>query len=341
MDLTEQEKYSLLANVPYLIQEGMPIDDILLELKEYGLDYTHDPEFTNTERATLIGKDGVIHAIRGTADITDILNDIKLGAGINKFFTTLAAKPYLQPSLRKMAGNFNYIPETTGIMSYIKATAPTNYRQMIPKTLNPEIRSISKYSTPIQVIKSLPALPIVVGNVGGLLDKSVNKLIDTLYPKSYDRFNTELELYDKIVKKYPTESHTLTGHSLGGGISNHISRLRGVPAITFNSAPAHENYDSLVAGSRTYRTYFDVVSYLRDQEEPEEVITVPQKKMVAHSLSNFLPKKQPLKLRELKEPMSDTFTFSKLKNKNEMLVFDYYHCKYYPDDPKCKELLFL
>lgn len=326
MDLTEQEKYALLSNVPYLIQEGVPIDDIILELKEYGLDYTHDPEYTNTERATLIGEDEIIHAIRGTADVTDILNDIKLGAGISKFFTTLSAKPYLQPSLRESAGILNYIPETTGIMTYIKSQAPKGYKTMIPKTLNPEIRSTSKFGTGVQVIKSLPTLPLLVGGVGGLLNKGVNKLIDTLYPESYDRFNTELELYDKIVKKYPAMSHILTGHSLGGGISNHISRIRGVPAITFNSAPAHENYDSFVEGSKTYRTNYDIVSYLRDSEEPEEVITVPQKMMRPHPLSNFLPEKQ-LRRRELKEEMPEKVSYETPK-------FDY--CKFYPDDPKCK-----
>lgn len=334
MDLTEQEKYALLSNVPYLIQEGVPIDDIILELKEYGLDYTHDPEYTNTERATLIGEDEIIHAIRGTADVTDILNDIKLGAGISKFFTTLSAKPYLQPSLRESAGILNYIPETTGIMTYIKSQAPKGYKTMIPKTLNPEIRSTSKFGTPIQVIKSLPTLPLVVGGVSKILNKGVNKLIDTLYPESYDRFNTELELYDKIVKKYPAMSHILTGHSLGGGISNHISRIRGVPAITFNSAPAHENYDSFVEGSRTYRTNYDIVSYLRDEEEPEEVITVPQKMMRPHPLSNFLPKKQ-LKQKELKEELPEIFERIKIDKKPD---FDF--CKYYPDNPKCKELTF-
>jgi hypothetical protein len=327
MDLTEQEKFSLLSNVPYLIQEGVPIDDIILELKEYGLDYKHDPEYTNTERATLIGEDEIIHAIRGTADITDILNDIKLGAGISKFFTTLSAKPYIQPGLRKSAGILNYIPETTSLMTYIKSQAPKGYNRMIPKTLNPEIRSSSKFGTPIQVMKSLPTLPFVVGGVGGMLNKGVNKLINVLYPESYDRFNTELELYDNIVKKYPAMSHTLTGHSLGGGISNHISRIRGVPAITFNSAPSHENYGSVISGSKMYRTNFDIVSYLRDAEEPEEVITVPQKMMRPHSLSNFLPEKQ-LRQIELKEGLPEKVL------KLDKTEFDF--CRFYPNNPKCR-----
>ena len=329
MELTEAEKYSLLSNVPYLINEGVPINDILLELKEYGLDYKHDPDYTNNERATLIGENEIIHSIRGTADITDILNDIKLGAGISKFFTTLSAKPYLQPSLRPSAGILNYIPETTGLMSYIKSQAPRGYKNIIPKTLNPEIRSSSKFSTPIQVIKALPTLPLVVGTTGTLLNKGVNKLIDSLYPESYDRFNTELELYDKIVKKYPTATHTLVGHSLSGSISNHISRLRNVPAITFNPAPAHENYDSIVEGSRVYRTNYDIVSYLRDEQEPEPTTVIPQKGIRPHPLSNFFPDKNIIFKNELKEPK--TFLRMKDINKSE---FDF--CKYYPDNPICK-----
>lgn len=329
MELTEAEKYSLLSNVPYLINEGVPIDDILLELKEYGLDYKHDPEYTNTERATLVGENEIIHSIRGTADITDILNDIKLGAGISKFFTTLSAKPYLQPSLRQGAGILNYIPETTGLMSYIKSQAPRGYKQMIPKTLNPEIRSSSKFSTPIQVIKALPTLPLVVGTTGTLLNKGVNKLIDVMYPESYDRFNKELELYDKIVKKYPTATHTLTGHSLSGGISNHISRLRNVPSVTFNPAPAHENYDTIVEGSRVYRTNYDIVSYLRDEQEPEPITVIPQKVMRPHPLSNFFPDKNIIFKNELKEP--ETFERIKTFKKTD---FDF--CKYYPDNPICR-----
>lgn len=330
-ELTEQDKYALLANVPYLINEGVPIDDIILNLKEYGLDYKHDPEYTNDQRATLISEDEIIHSIRGTADLTDILNDIKLGAGISKFFTTLSSKPYLQPSLRKGAGLMNYIPETTGIMTYIKSQAPRGYKQYIPKTLNPEIRSTSKFRTPIQVIKAFPTLPLVVGTTGTLLNKGVNKLIDTLYPQSYDRFNTELKIYDDIVKKYPSTPHLLTGHSLGGGISNHISRLRNVPAITFNPAPAHENYENIVEGSKTYRTNFDIVSYLRDEAEPETVITVPQKEMRPHSLTNFLPNKQ-LRQGELKE-VKETKTFLRMKDINKS-EFDF--CKFYPDNPICK-----
>ena len=330
-ELTEQDKYALLANVPYLINEGVPIDDIILNLKEYGLDYKHDPEYTNDQRATLISEDEIIHSIRGTADLTDILNDIKLGAGISKFFTTLSSKPYLQPSLRKGAGLMNYIPETTGIMTYIKSQAPRGYKQYIPKTLNPEIRSSSKFRTPIQIIKALPTLPLVVGTTGTLLNKGVNKLIDTLYPQSYDRFNTELKMYDDIVKKYPSTRHLLTGHSLGGGISNHISRLRNVPAITFNPAPAHENYNSVVEGSRVYKTNYDIVSYLRDEEEPEPITIVPQKEIRPHSLTNFLPNKQ-LRQGELKE-VKETKTFLRMKDINKS-EFDF--CKYYPDNPICK-----
>jgi len=330
--LTEQEKYALLSNVPYLISEGMPIDDILLELKEYGLDYSYDPEYTNDRRATLIGEDEIIHSIRGTADMTDILNDIKLGAGISKFFTTLSAKPHLQPSLRQGAGLLNYIPETTGVMTYIKSQAPKGYKRYIPKTLNPEIRSSSKFGTPIQVIKALPALPLVVGTTGSLLNKGVNKMIDVLYPKSYDRFDTELNNFDNIVKKYPNTRHLLVGHSLGGGASNHISRIRNVPAITFNSAPAHENYESFVPQSRTYRTNYDIVSYLRDENEPETVVTVPQKVLRPHSLTNFLPEKN--KITKEKVIKID----NKFDNKFDKPIFDF--CKYYPNNPMCKELIY-
>ena len=153
-------------------------------------------------------------------------------------------------------------------------------------------------------------------------------------------FNTELNTFDRVVKKYPTFSHTLTGHSLAGGISNHISRLRGVPSVTFNPAPAHENYDSIVEGSRVYRTNYDIVSYLRDEEEPEPITTVPQKVMRPHPLSNFLPVKNIniLNNNEREEPPSPEIAGRPINIKPD---FDF--CKFYPDNPICrnKELNFV
>ena len=71
-ELTEQDKYALLANVPYLINEGVPIDDIERDLKEYGLDYTIDKDLSD-ERVKVYhnpeGKAVVVH--RGSYSVSD------------------------------------------------------------------------------------------------------------------------------------------------------------------------------------------------------------------------------------------------------------------------------
>ena len=80
MSLTEDEKYAIMANVPYQLHEGVPIDVIEQELKLYGLDHEIDRELSDTVGAVIHNDDEVIHSVRGT-DITN-LRDLMSDAGI-------------------------------------------------------------------------------------------------------------------------------------------------------------------------------------------------------------------------------------------------------------------
>jgi len=338
-DLNEQERYALLSNVPYLIFEGVPIDVIEQDLREYGIDYNIDTEFTNDERATLVSDGEVVHAIRGTANLQDILNDLKLGTSITKLFTTITSKPYLQPSHREqhnaLTRVLDYIPDTTNLMTYIKEHAPKGYKRQIPKTLNPELRYgfSERMNTPNRLLKSLPTLPIVVGATGTAISRASNKLIEAIYPDNLDRFKKEYQISQDVLAKYPNRQHRFTAHSLGGAISNHISRKMNIPSITFNPAPAHEDQDKRIAGSRVYKTNWDIVSNLREGE-PEDITTVSQRVMRPHSLANFLPdkskKRLPLVLQQstLARPSVTRTSIINRKRPN--------FCELYPDNPICK-----
>ena len=292
-ELDESEKYAILANIPYLINEGVPIDTLQSELKEYGLDYTIDKELTDNESAVLTNDKEAIHSIRGTSlNIIDLLEDLKLGLTSQQIMTTLAAKPHITAGLGKEIPflSMNYIPDSQKVMAYLKSVAPKGYKRMIPKTINPEVRSMSKVKTPIQLVKSLYGLPFVIGGVSKIATEASSKLFNAIYD-SKSRHTIESDKHQKIKDKYPNRELSLASHSLGGSIANHISRIEGTKSISFNPAPSHLNKDSLVKDSKVYRTFFDPVSYIRGDDEPEKIITLPQKHFEPHGLRNFIPPK--------------------------------------------------
>ena len=293
-ELDESEKYAILSNIPYLINNGVPIDTLQLELNDFGLDYTIDKELTDTESAVLTNDKEAVHSIRGTSlNVIDLIEDIKLGITSQQLLTTIASKPHITAGLAKESPflSMSYIPDSQLVMSYLKSIVPRDYKRYIPKTVNPEVRSMSKVKTPIQFVKSLYGLPFVVGGVSKLTTEATSKLFNAIYD-SKSRHTIESNKHQKIINKYPNLDKTLSSHSLGGSIANHISRNTGTKSISFNPAPSHYNKDKVVDKSVVYRTYFDPVSYIRADDEPEKIIILPQKHYEPHSLTNFLPRRK-------------------------------------------------
>jgi hypothetical protein len=323
MSLTEEEEYAVYSNIPYLLYGGMTVPEAQKELEEYGLTGTIDPELSDELSAVIKKDDKVVHSVRGTQDLVDLLSDIRLGSRLSKLMTTIAAKPYLQPSLR--GSPLDYIPDSERLMKIIKDVAPKGYKKGIPKTLNPEMRTMTP-RTPIQAIKSLYALPVGVK----LLSDSLNKLFEHVYPDSIDRFKQQEEKFEKIKEKYPKETFEFTGHSLGGGIANHLSRLHRSKAITYNSAPAHFNKEKAHLDSVVYRKDYDIVSFLRE-DEAEKVISSASKGYAPHSLTNFIPNKPVLR--------SEPVLRSKISEK--LIVDRVRRCEEDPTRPECRRVFFV
>jgi len=283
MSLSEEEEYAVYSNIPYLLYRGMTVPEAQKELEEYGLSGEIDPELSDELSVVIKKDDKVVHSIRGTQDLVDVMSDIRLGSKLSKLLTTVAAKPHLQPSLR--GSPLDYIPDTQGLMKVVKDLAPKGYKRGIPKTLNPEMRTFSP-RTPIQGLKSLYALPVGVK----LMSDGITKLFDTVYPDSIDRFKQQEEKFEKIKQKYPKETFEFTGHSLGGGIANHLSRIHRSKAITYNPAPAHFNKEKAHPNSVVYRKDYDIVSFLRE-DEAETVVSSSAKSYAPHTITNFIPNK--------------------------------------------------
>ena len=117
MSLSEDEKYAIMANVPYQIHEGVPIDVIEQELRLYGLDHEIDKELSDQVGAVIHNDDEVIHSVRGTNNLPDLIADAGLAVGnpfALKVFKTLALAETIPYSLhRKFLGNpLLEIPDT-------------------------------------------------------------------------------------------------------------------------------------------------------------------------------------------------------------------------------------
>lgn len=109
------------------------------------------------------------------------------------------------------------------------------------------------------------------------------------------RFDTAEKLYKKASEQYPISS--VTGHSLGGSITDYIARRHDVKGISFNPGETPLEYFAARTPSKTkvYTTGKDPISISAFASgNYENVITVPSKEKTfsgLHSHFNFLRKK--------------------------------------------------
>jgi hypothetical protein len=345
--MNEAEEFSLLSNTAYQLEKGLSIDEIENELKFYELDYTIDRELSDDKSIVLKKDDKIIHSIRGTkpTEILDLLNDLRIGLGLQAGVNTLLSRPHLPPSLIEESKNsllgrsrsglgLHSIPDSQFLMKYIKEKMPVGYKRSIPKTINPEMRSFRQPKTPIEFIKSPYGAPLITA----MAQKSVEKISNLILPSTLDRFSIEDSKFQKIKEKYPDKNIILTGHSLGGGIANYLGKKYNSPAITFNSAPNKYLPEKPPhPESKVYRTNTDPVSYLREAED-EKVINLPSTFYNSHSLSNFFPT-QKQKITPPVSIPSFVSSTSKIKRVEKIKLETRDICKENPELPFCKNKL--
>ena len=125
-----------------------------------------------------------------------------------------------------------------------------------------------------------------------------------------ERFQHAEDKFNAVEEKYGKDKLMLTGHSLGGGVSDYLGRKHGVDAVVFN---AGESPVGAVAGlmdtipkqqTRFYTTGNDLISRSNLlYTERADVRIVPMKEenknslFGSHSLTNFLPPEDKLPLK--------------------------------------------
>lgn len=339
-ELSEAEKYALFANVPYQLNEGVPIDVIERELKEYNLDYKIDPSLSDAVSSTIVGKNDIVHSVRGTdiKSFKDLVSDAGIISSHPTFirlFNTLVAGAGGLPLLM---GNPEVSEEIkSGMYDLFKPhiyellTDWDDGPQMTPEEWNEQLTRLENKIKTIQT-RDARKQQIKV-NIGSTALLSSALLLTRTKKLITDNIRVEPERLklEKIKKMYPDKSISLTGHSLGS-VVNILGRKSGIKSITFNPAP-QETETTLLAhpDSKAYTTRYDPISFFLTKDDTEKRITVPQKVSNPHSLSNFLPDISKRLNRESLSVAEDSKDSERSKVRPD---FDF--CKFYPDNPICK-----
>jgi len=345
MDLTEQEKYALFANIPYLINEGVPIDVIERDLKEYDLDYKIDTELSDSISSTIVGQNDIVHSVRGTdiKSFKDLISDAGIISShpvfirlFNTIVATTGGLPLLMgdPKISEEVKTALY-----GMYSgYDLLTQWDDGPEMSPQEWEEELIRMENRIRAIQAREAREQRRKTGIGTTALLSSALALTRTKRLITDNIRIEPERRKLEEIKNKYPDKSISLTGHSLGS-VVNILGRKSNIKSITFNPAPQEtENVMEAHPDSKAYTIKNDPVSFFLTKDDTEERITVPQKVSNPHSLTNFLPKKV-LQLKELKEPKPE-MTPEKIKThlKDSRAEFDY--CKYFPDNPRCKVVTF-
>lgn len=115
---------------------------------------------------------------------------------------------------------------------------------------------------------------------------------------SIERMQRSMDSFERVKRVYSSKGYSdfeVTGHSLGGGVALHISRMTGSPATVFNpSIPiTHATGFIDIPNSRIIRTKHDIVSRGRNGVKGGEILNIPTKDgsrtaLSAHKMDHFM-----------------------------------------------------
>ena len=339
-EFTDDIYYSILANAPYLLEEGKSIEEIEQSVQnDYQLDYSIDRELSDPKSIVFkSNKDKeVVHAIRGTTTIEDLITDASL---MEKLLTHLPTYPEFQKGVGTYAtimgtplsteagvsamemsrqkeaigkaimfGNAFAINDyeealkwgSKEAVDYLWGSKAKNIKtsekifssvKPLAESLKPHMgfseMKLPKLKDFTKILK--PITGIVAGSY--LAGKAIGGIQKYRFPDGVKnpRIIEEQAKFDKIKSKYSDANFVFTGHSLGGSVSNYLSREHGHKAITFNPAPQLELADQFHKDSKIYKTRADFASLVSIFDKEQRRL-VPQKVLRPHSLDNFIPPK--------------------------------------------------
>lgn len=330
-DYTESELYSIFANIGYEINQGKTLEEIEQEIKQdYGLDIELDKELSDEFGAIIKYRDEIIHSVRGTDSISDVLVDLNLmtshpyySSVITTFFSGLGSSivakslinynqdnyedpDFIRNLVTRFANNYYAARENREVsyrmgdveegLASIADLAPDDVMDEIDRLRFLERqRDMKDYTQMKEYVKYM----VLLLTMPHIIKKSIDYLIGTTFKDK--RVNREFKRFDEAKAKYSNLKMSLTGHSLGA-IANDISRTHNIKSITFNPAPMEHNSKQPHKDSKIYRMENDIVSHFltdSDKEETEHISKYPwyynldnELLLKIHTLDNFLPPKR-------------------------------------------------
>ncbi len=372
MSLSEDEKYAIMANVPYQIHEGVPIHLIEEELKLYGLDHEIDKELSDRVGVILHNDDEMIHAVRGT-DFTstkDLISDLGLILGNPTFIKGINSLALAEAIPTVLHSGFlgipqkNKFPDTKGLNPdylddvrgftdrgsflnerYTKVKSrdtAQHLQEIVRRTSRKQPQHIqARLEGSVRRIvekQTQQTKELGKGLIGAEVASKSLKIIGESIPE-YLRIGPERNRLDKALEKYPNKTPSLTGHSLGS-VVNVLGRELGIKTISFNPAPQGSDDGGVEhhPDSKVYRIKGDIVSYkgFRTREDTEPITEFEPRYgssfLDYHRVGQFIPEKPKISIGNV---MYSPFNYRPISydNKRVSQAFDY--CKEYPYLPEC------
>ena len=280
-----QDLHAILAQLTYL--EG---DRENILQNEYLYDnWSIDPELSDEYSLVAFNKDKkqLIHAVRGTKleDLDDLKTDAQIFTkGLLKYGVPIGAVgSFLQRLILKRD-----IRKEVPYMFIEEGQKPARLSSAVLDLLEQE--QFEDLDLPVPLSKNAFVKSLMRRSLMGLSAGTAGTIVGSYFEAEGERLKQEYDKHEKIKQKYADYSRSLAGHSLGGGISLHMSRTLGIPTYAFNPAPQFSHRDKSHPESKIIKTRFDYVSPL---PEPEKTKIVKSKSFDPHGMDNFVPPKTP------------------------------------------------
>lgn len=341
-DYTESELYAIFANIGYELNAGITPEQVEQDIKrDYGLDIELDKELSDEFGAIIKYRDEIIHSVRGTDSIYDIIADLNL----------MTSHPYYSPVITTIFSTFGSWKSAIALLNYNEGNYedPDFFRNLVTGFANAYYEDVENRQvrfrmgdleeglasiadlTPQEVMDEIDRLrslerrrsirdeaqmkKYVKSMIGWLtIPFVIKKTLEYTIEKTIlgGRVDREFDRFHNAKLKYSNKKMSLTGHSLGA-IANDIGRTHNVKSITFNPAPMEHNSEQPHKDSKIYRMEKDMISYFLTDNDKEDTQHIPKYSwynnldtvlpfIKPHSLDNFLPNKRRLSPQPIVNP---------------------------------------
>jgi hypothetical protein len=285
-------------------------------------------------------KKELIHAVRGTKlkDVDDLKTDAQIFTkGLLKFGIPFGAVgSFLQRLILKRD-----IRKEIPYMFIEEGQQPARLSSAVLDLM--EQGQFEDLDLPVAFYNTAFSKSLVRRSLLGLSTGTIATILGSYVEAEGERLNREYNKHEKIKQKYADYSRSLTGHSLGGGISLHMSRTLNIPTYSFNPSPTFSLFTNAKPHpkSRIIKTQFELLRPF-SPPEVEKTKIVKSKYINTHTIDNFVPPKTPKRVIRQQSKIAETKfrTVPKIERQKAFVEKPTKKCDENPELPECKSFDF-